>query len=166
MSPRRWPASGSSARCEVAALTDSTRKVARDMMLRAAKRLDGVAAAIARNDITEGEFDNHFDGVVSAIFHVADAVALVRTGVHRKVGEGEESTVIRSVVATLTADDAGSVPAPARLIDLNGRRNASVHGHWTETLDHDALEDAIEAGRQFHRAARVYVERRGVVLDR
>ena len=166
MSPRRWPASGSSARCEVAALTDSTRKVARDMMLRAAKRLDGAAAAIARNDITEGEFDNHFDGVVSAIFHVADAVELVRTGVHRKVGEGEESTVIRSVVATLTADDAGSVPAPARLIDLNGRRNASVHGHWTETLDHDALEDAIAAGRQFLRAARVYVERRGVALDR
>ena len=115
----------------MAALTDATRKVARDMMLRAAKRLDGAAAAIARDDITEGEFDNHFDGVVAAIFHVADAVELVRTGVHRKVGEGEESTVIRSVVATLTADEAGSVPAPARLIDLNGRRNASVHGHWT-----------------------------------
>ena len=37
-----------------------------------------------RKDITEGEFDNHFDGVVSAIFHIADAVELVRTGVHRR----------------------------------------------------------------------------------
>jgi hypothetical protein len=68
-------------------------------------------------------------------------------------------------VASLTADEVGSVPAPARLIDLNTRRNASVHGQWPETLDLDALEDAIAAGRQFLRAARVYIERRGVSLD-
>ena len=80
------------------------------MMSRAAKRVDGAAAAIAREDVTEGEFDNHFDGVVSAIFHIADAVELVRTGVHRKVGEGEEATVIRSVITTLTTDKIGSVP--------------------------------------------------------
>ena len=165
MSSRRLPAFGSSARCDVAQLTDTTRRVARDLMSRAATRIDGAAVAIARDDITEGEFDNHFDGVVSAIFHVADAVELVRTGVHRKVGEGQGSTVIRSVVASLTADEVGSVPAPARLIDLNTRRNASVHGQWTETQDRDALEDAIAAGRQFLRAARVYIERRGVSLD-
>ncbi len=149
----------------MAQLSDATRKVARDRMSRAAKRMDGAAAAIAREDITEGEFDNHFDGVVSAIFHIADAVELVRTGVHRKVGEGEEATVIRSVITTLTTDKVGPVPAPARLIDLNGRRNTSVHGHWTEVLDRDAVEDAIAAGRGFHRAARVYIERRGVALD-
>jgi hypothetical protein len=102
---------------------------------------------------------------VSAIFHISDAVELVRTGVHRRAGEGEEATVVRSVITTLTADEVGSVPAPVRLIDLNGRRNTSVHGRWTEVLDRDALEDAITAGRQFHRAARVYIERRGVVLD-
>jgi hypothetical protein len=128
-------------------------------MVRAAKRLSGAATAVARPDITDGEFDNHFDGVVSAIFHIADAVELVRTGVHRRVGEGDEATVIRSVVATLTAE-VGSTPAPARLIDLNSRRNTSVHGHWTEVLDRDALEDAIAAGRQLHRAATVYLERR------
>ncbi len=163
-----WPllqASGSSGRSDMAQLSDVTRKVARDLMSRSAKRMDGAAAAIARQDITEGEFDNHFDGVVSAIFHIADAVELVRTGVHRRVGEGEEATVIRSVITTLTTDKVGSVPAPARLIDLNGRRNTSIHGHWTEVLDRDALADAISAGREFHRAARVYLERRGVALD-
>ena len=148
----------------MARLSDEMQKVARDKMSRAAKRMDGAAAAIARKDITEGEFDNHFDGTVSAIFHIADALELVRTGVHRKVGEGDEATVIRSVIATLTADEVGSVPAPARLIDLNSRRNTSVHGHWTEVLDRDALEDAIAAGRQFHGAAASYIERRGVAL--
>ena len=148
----------------MARLSDEMQKVARDKMSRAAKRMDGAAAAIARKDITEGEFDNHFDGTVSAIFHIADALELVRTGVHRKVGEGDEATVIRSVIATLTADEVGSVPAPARLIDLNSRRNTSVHGHWTEVLDREALEDAIAAGRQFHRAAAVYIKRRGVAL--
>ena len=68
------------------------------------------------------------------------------------------------MIATLTADEVGSVPAPARLIDLNSRRNTSVHGHWTEVLDREALEDAIAAGRQFHRAAAVYIKRRGVAL--
>lgn len=146
----------------MARLSDEMQKVARDKMSRAAKRLNGAATAVARTDITEGEFDNHFDGVVSAIFHIADAVELVRTGVHRKIGEGEEATVIRSVIATLTADKVASVPAPVRLIDLNSRRNTSVHGHWTEVLDRDALEEAIAAGRQFHGAAAFYIERRGV----
>jgi hypothetical protein len=148
----------------VARPSDEMQKVARDWMLRATRRLNGAAAAVAREDITEGEFDNHFDGVVSAIFHITDAVELVRTGIHRKVGEGEEATVIRSVIATLTADEVASVPAPARLIDLNARRNTSVHGHWTEVLDRDALQDAIAAGRQFHGAAASYIERRGVPL--
>lgn len=148
----------------MARLPVEIQKVANDKMSRAAKRLDGAAIAVARADITEGEFDNHFDGVVSAIFHVADAVELVRTGVHRRVGEGDEATVIRSVAATLAADNIAHVPAPARLIDLNARRNASVHGHWTEVLDRDALEDAIAAGRHFHEAAASYIERRGVVL--
>ena len=126
-------------------------------MDRALARLDGASAAVARPDITDGEFDNHFDGVVSAIFHVADAVELIRTGVSRRVGEGGESTVIRSVLATLTAAGVSGVPAPARLVDLNSRRNASVHGSWTEVLDRDALEDAIAAGRAFHRAAAEYI---------
>jgi hypothetical protein len=67
----------------MAGLSDEVQTVARDKMTRAAKRLDGAAMAIARSDISEGEFDNHFDGVVSAIFHIADAVELARTGVHR-----------------------------------------------------------------------------------
>ena len=133
-------------------------------MTRAAKRIDGAAAAIDREGITEGEFDNNFDGVVSAIFHVADAVELARTGLRRKVGEGDEATVIRSVLATLSADGIDGVPGPARLIDLNHRRNASVHGDWTEILDRDALVDAIAAARQFHLAATTWIERRGLEL--
>ena len=154
----------STGRSDMARLSDEMQKVTRDKMSRAAKRLNGAAFAAARKDIAEGEFDNHFDGVVSAILHIADAVELVRTGVHRKVGEGEAATVIRSVIATLTADQIASVPAPVRLIDLNGRRNASVHGHWTEVIDRDGQEDAVDAGRQFHGAAAIYIERRGVAL--
>jgi hypothetical protein len=148
----------------MAALTEHTKTIIRDQMNRAARRLDGAAAAIARDETTEGEFDNHFDGVVSAIFHVADAVELARTGVRRKVGEGTEAIVIRAVVGTLSSDGIGDVPAPGRLLDLNSRRNASVHGDWTEILDHDALSDAIAAGRQFHRGAAAYLEQRGVTL--
>ncbi len=58
----------------MARLSDETRQVARDKMTRAAKRLKGAATAIVRKDITEGEFDNHFDGVVSSIFHIAELV--------------------------------------------------------------------------------------------
>lgn len=86
----------------MARLSDEMQKVARDKMSRAAKRMDGAAAAIARKDITEGEFDNHFDGAVSAIFHIADALELVRTGVHRKVGEGDEATGRRSSTGRLS----------------------------------------------------------------
>jgi hypothetical protein len=143
-------------------LTEHVKTIVRELMARAARRFDGAAAAMARDGITEGEFDNHFDGVVTAIFHVADAVELARTGVRRKVGEGTESTVIRAVLGTLAADGIADLPAPGRLIDLNSRRNASVHGDWTEVLDDDALADAITAGRHFHRAASVYVGRRGV----
>lgn len=136
------------------------RQIIRDTMLRASRRMDGAAAAIGRTEVSEGEFDNHFDGVVTAIFHVADAVEMARTGVHRRVGDGESATIIRSVVATLVAADIGDIPAPARLIDLNARRNTSVHGHWTEVLDPAALEDAIAAGRRFHQGASIYIEGR------
>ena len=148
----------------MAQLSEQSRRIIRDQMTRAAKRIDGAAAAIDREGITEGEFDNHFDGVVSAIFHVADAVELARTGLRRNVGEGDEATVIRSVLAALSADGIGGVPGPARLIDLNYRRNVSVHGDWTETLNRDALADAIAAARQFHLAATTWIERRGVEL--
>lgn len=148
----------------MARLSDAMAAAGRDKMSRARRRLDGAAAAIARTDITEGEFDNHFDGVVSAIFHVADAIEIVRTGINRRVGEGAESTVIRSVIATLAAAKISPLPAPARLIDLNSRRNTSVHGHWTEVLDREGLEDAIAAGRELHRAATIYFQRQGVSL--
>jgi len=35
------------------------------------------------------------------------------------------------------------------LIDLNRRRNTSVHGEWLEVIDQDALLDAIKAARDF-----------------
>ena len=148
----------------MAQLSAEARAIVQDQMSRAARRIAGAAIAMSREEVAEGEFDNHSDGVVSAIFHIADAVELARTGVRRQVGEGDEATAIRSVLATLSAEGVGSVPGPARLIDLNYRRNASVHGDWTEILDRNSLADAIAAGRQFHRAATVYIESRGVRL--
>jgi len=69
------------------------------------------------------------------------------------------------VVAALNAAGIPDVPVATRLIGLNARRNTSVHGHWMEVLDRDALDDAI-AARQLLRAASIYIERQGVGLKR
>jgi hypothetical protein len=49
-------------RSDMARLSDEMQKVARDKMSRAAKRLNGAATAVARKDVTEGEFDNQDGG--------------------------------------------------------------------------------------------------------
>jgi len=68
------------------------------------------------------------------------------------------------VVLMLNAEGIPGVPAAMRLIGLNAKRNTSVHGHWTEVLDRDALDDAIVAARQLLRSASTYIERQGVSL--
>ncbi len=146
----------------MADLGAAQRSMIRDLMARAGRRLDGAGTAASRHKVTEGEFDNNFDGVVSAIFHVVEAVEIARHGRMRAYGEGEEPTVIRAVQAELIAAGIPGTPAASRLIDLNARRNTSVHGHWTEVLDREALEDAITVARSFRRAAVLYLERRGI----
>ena len=101
---------------------------------------------------------------MTAVFHVVDAVELVRTGTHRSVGADEEATIIRSVVLTLNNAGITEVPASARLTNLNSRRNASVHGDWTEVLYDEALADDVAAARLFHKAARAYIEQKGISL--
>jgi hypothetical protein len=133
----------------VVELNDDQRKLVKDQIARAGRRLDGAAAAASRKKVTEGEFDNNFDGVVTAIFHVVEAVEISRHGRMRAFGEGEESTVIRAVHAELVAAGVPDVPPASRLIDLNARRNTSIHGHWTEVLDRDGLETAITSARSF-----------------
>jgi hypothetical protein len=54
------------------------------------------------------------------------------------------------------------VPPGTRLIDLNVRRNTSVHGEWVEVLDRGALEDAIRAARELLRAVRYYLAAKGI----
>jgi hypothetical protein len=54
------------------------------------------------------------------------------------------------------------VPAAARLVGLNARRNTSVHGEWLEVLDPEALLDAIKAGRQLLAAVERYAKDRGI----
>lgn len=149
----------------MARLSEDDAERARAWMIRASKRLGGAAAAASRKRIEEGEFDNNFDGTVSAIFHVVDAVELVRTGVHRRIGDDQEATMIQSVVLTLNQAGIPDVPAAMRLTGLNSRRNASVHGHWTEVLDREGLEEAVNAARRLHRAATIYIERQGVSLN-
>ena len=50
----------------------------------------------------------------------------------------------------------------SRLIDLNVRRNTSVHGEWVEVLDQDALEDAIRAPRELLGAVRFCLAAKGI----
>ena len=56
--------------------------------------------------------------------------------------------------AALRAAKTPKVPPGSRLIDLNVRRNTSVHGEWVDVLDQDALEDAIRAARELLSAVR------------
>jgi len=66
------------------------------------------------------------------------------------------------VHAEVVAAGVPDVPPASRLIDLNARRNTSIHGHWTEVLDRDGLETAITSARSFRRAAVVYLKARGI----
>lgn len=149
----------------MAAPTKTQLARARSLLERATSRFNGAATAATRPNPTEGEFDNNFDGVVSGIFHVVDAFELLTTGLQRAAREAEQSTRIRSVVAALERERVPKVPAAARLLDLNRRRNTSVHGEWLEVLDVEALEDAIEAGRQLHKAVTAYCGKRGIGLE-
>ena len=135
---------------------------ARDLLARAGRRIDGAATAASRPGADPGEFDNNFDGVVSAIFHVVDAYELATSGIKRRFGEAEQSTRIESVLAALRAAKTPNVPPGSRLTDLNVRRNTSVHGEWVEVLDKGALEDAISAARQLLNAVRHCLAASGV----
>jgi hypothetical protein len=146
----------------MAAPTQTQLATARDFLARASRRIDGAAKAARRPGADPGEFDNNFDGVVSAIFHVIDAYELATTGIKRKVGEAEQATRIESVLTALRAAKTPNVPPGSRLIDLNVRRNTSVHGEWVEVLDQDALEDAIWAARELLSAVRHGLAAKGI----
>jgi hypothetical protein len=136
--------------------------IARELLARADRRIDGAARAARRPDADPGEFDNNFDGVVSAIFHVVDAYELAATGIKRRAGEAEQATRIASVFAALRAAGVPNVPPASRLVDLNARRNTSVHGEWVEVLDQEALEDAIRAAGELLGAVRNYLAAKGI----
>jgi len=143
-------------------LTQAQKDSVLSLVARADKRLSGAEAAARRSNPSEGEYDNNFDGVVTAIFHVVDAFELARTGVKRRVGDADQPIVIQSVVTNLKAAGIGSVPAAMRLIDLNRRRNASVHDDWLEVLDTESLDDAIEAARGLLTAVQAYLVKIGL----
>jgi hypothetical protein len=128
--------------------------IAHDFLVRAERRINGAAAAAARPGIDQGEFDNNFDGVVTAIFHIVDAYELAASGIKRRVNEAEQPIRIESVLAALRAAKTPHVPPASRLIDLNRRRNTSVHGEWMEVIDQEALSDAIRAATDFLAAVR------------
>jgi hypothetical protein len=148
----------------MASPTKTQLATARSFLSRAARRFDGAAAAAARPNPTEGEFDNNFDGVVTGIFHVVDAFELISTGLRRETREAEQATRIRSAVLALGQAGVPDVPAATRLVGLNARRNTSVHRGWVEVLDPDALLDAIRAGRQLLAAVQRYAKDRGITV--
>jgi hypothetical protein len=138
---------------------------ASSFLARADARLGAAAVASARPHPEPGEFDNNFDGVVTAIFHVVDAFELMTTGLRRASSEADQATRIRSAVTGLSAAGITGLPAVARLIDLNRRRNTSVHGEWMEVLDAEALENAVAAARALLDAVRAYAAKRGLAID-
>jgi hypothetical protein len=146
----------------MAAPTKAQLATARDLLARADRRINGAAKAARRPSTDPGEFDNNFDGVVTAIFHIVDAYELATTGIKRRVGEAEQATRIESVLIALRAAKTPMVPPGSRLIGLNARRNTSVHGEWVEVLDPDALEDAIRAARELLSAVRHLLAAKGI----
>lgn len=112
----------------MASATKAQIAIASDFLVRAERRINGAATAAERPGADPGEFDNNFDGVVTAIFHIVDAYELATTGIKRHVGEAAQSTRIESVLAALRSAKIPAVPPGSRLIDLNRRRNTSVHG--------------------------------------
>lgn len=148
----------------MATATKTQLATAGKLLGRAEARFNGAAAAAARPNPTEGEFDNNFDGVVTGIFHVVDAFELMTTGLRREVREAEQATRIRSVVLTLEQNRVRAVPPASRLVHLNTRRNTSVHGEWLEVLDTDGLEYAIAAGRALLAAVRAYAAKHEIAV--
>jgi len=136
--------------------------MARDFLVRAERRINGAATAAARPSAEPGEFDNNFDGVVTAIFHIVDAYEVATTKSKRRVGEAEQATRIQSVLVQLRAARIPDVPPASRLIDLNRRRNTSVHGEWMEVVDQEALRDAIRAARGLLAAVRHALAAKGI----
>lgn len=132
---------------------------ARSLLVRAEQRLDGADAVIRRETTVQGEFDNGFDGIVSAIFHVVDAFELATTGLRRDPREADQATRITAVITMLRQHGIEDVPAAARLIGLNTRRNTSVHGEFLDVLDREELAAAIRAGRMLLAAVRADLDR-------
>ncbi len=143
-------------------LSQGQRAMVRDLLARADRRLQGAAVAAARPTADPGEFDNNFDGVVSAIFHIVDAYELGTTGSKRQLGEADQPTRIHAVLARLQSVGVPNVPPAARLIDLNRRRNTSVHGEWMEVLDQDSLDRAIASARELLVAVRLGLSSAGI----
>jgi len=83
----------------MAAPTKAKLATVRGFLTRADRRINGAAKAATRPGTDPGEFDNNFDGVVTAILHVVDAYELATTGIKRRVGEAEQATRIESVLA-------------------------------------------------------------------
>jgi len=144
-------------------LTQGQKDTIQNWIERADRRLKGAEAAAHRPNPSEGEFDNNFDGVVTAIFHTVDAFELARTGNKRRLNEADQPTVIRSVIANLQAAGIPDVPVAIRLINLNARRNTSIHGDWLEVLDTDALDDAITAARKLLTAVLTYFAKKSIL---
>jgi hypothetical protein len=148
----------------MASATKTQLAAARGLLDCAEARFNGAATAVARPSPTEGEFDNNFDGVVTGIFHVVDAFELMTTGLRREVREAEQATRIRSVVLALEQDRISAVPPASRLVNLNTRRNTSVHGEWLEVLDTDALNNAIATGRALLVAVKAYADKHEIPI--
>ncbi len=146
-------------------VTAAHRRMAGDLLGRAERRLQGATVAASRTTADQGEFDNNFDGVVSSIFHMVDAYELATSGIKRQMSDADQPTRIQAVLASLRAANVPDLPPASRLMDLNRRRNTSVHGEWLEVLDRDLLEDAIRSARTLLIAIRRGLAARGIDLS-
>ncbi len=126
-------------------------------LARADRRLQAGLRAAHRTDAEQGEMENSFEGVGNAINMVAAAYQLARIGRRRWIGEGENATALRQVLAELRAAGIVGLPEAEDLVWVNTRRNTSAHeGAWLDVIDTEQVETAAGYGLAFLAGVRAW----------
>jgi hypothetical protein len=139
-------------------ISASVRREVDQSLVRARQRFEAATRTAYRNDSSQGEFDNAYEGVVSGINFLVEAYLLASSGVRRKVGEDDAPTLIRSTCAALKAKHI-ACPDPVDLVWEQTRRNTSAHqGGWVSVLGPEDLERIAGLGGDLLVAVEAYLK--------
>lgn len=126
------------------------------------RRLDAAERVANLDGARWGDYDNAFDGAVTAVYHILDAFELARHGRTRSSGEADAPTALTDAVDALAADGVRT-PSVRELTGLNAERNTSVHGgEPLSPFDADRVLEAVDTARYFLGAVSQYLAAAGL----